>query len=447
MNSTKKISIFGLGKLGSSMLACFAQKKWDVIGVDIDELNIQKINNSISPIFEPGVDQLIKDNQKNITATLDHSYAVQNSSISFVVVPTPSSKLGNFSLKYIELVIKNIGEALKLKNEYHLIVITSTVLPGDMEKIINLLEARSGKVCNEDFSICYNPDFIALGSIIKDFLNPDMILIGQSDDKGGSILQSVHKQLVQNSPKIHRMNLYNAELAKIALNSYCTLKITFANILAEICENLPGGDVDSVTNAIGDDKRVGREFMKGGLSYGGPCFPRDNRAFAYSASKFGVTETLSHKTDRINNYHKNTRIPLKIEKILKSFKTDSLSVLGITYKKDTRLIEESASIHVIKELSKKGIKIKIYDPQGNKRAKEKFKSLENIQFEETAIECIKNTNVCFIGTPWDEFKKLTEKDFSDNMDNPVIFDAWGLYSFKDKSIKCIQIGKDSNKYP
>ena len=442
MNFTKKISIFGLGKLGTSMLACFAQKKWDVIGVDIDELNVDNINNGISPIFEPGLNQLIKNNQKHITATQNYMHAIQNSLISFVVVPTPSLEQGDFSLEYIKVVIKNIGKAVKLKKDYHLVVITSTILPGDMVKIINLLEKYSGKECGKDFSVCYNPDFIALGSIINDFLNPDMILIGESDKKGGLLLESVHRELVQNKPNIHRMNLHNAELSKIALNSFCTLKITFANVLAEICENLPGGDVEVVTNAIGDDKRIGKKYIKGGLGYGGPCFPRDNRAFSFSAEKYGITNTFSNKTDEINNYHKNKRIPLKIEKILKSFNTDSLSILGLTYKKNTTLIEESAPIHIIKELLKKGIKMKVYDPEGNETARKEFRNFEKIQFKDSAIECIKGTKVCFIGTPWDEFKKLKEEDFSNNMENPIIFDAWGLYSFTDKSIQYVKVGKE-----
>ena len=442
MNFTKKISIFGLGKLGTSMLACFAQKKWNVIGVDIDELKVENINNGISPIFEPGLDQLIKNNQKHITATQNYMHAIQNSLISFVVVPTPSLEQGDFSLEYIKVVIKNIGKAVKLKKDYHLVVITSTILPGDMVKIINLLEKNSGKECGKDFSVCYNPDFIALGSIINDFLNPDMILIGESDKKGGLLLESVHRELVQNKPNIHRMNLHNAELSKIALNSFCTLKITFANVLAEICENLPGGDVEVVTNAIGDDKRIGKKYIKGGLGYGGPCFPRDNRAFSFSAEKYGITNTFSNKTDEINNYHKNKRIPLKIEKILKSFNTDSLSILGLTYKKNTTLIEESAPIHIIKELLKKGIKMKVYDPEGNETARKEFRNFEKIQFKDSAIECIKGTKVCFIGTPWDEFKKLKEEDFSNNMENPIIFDAWGLYSFTDKSIQYVKVGKE-----
>ena len=441
MNSNKKISVFGLGKLGTSMLACFAQKKWDVIGVDINKNIVDKINNGVSPIFEPGVAELIKKSSDHITATLDSNYAIQNSLISFVIVPTPSVEAGYFSTEYVESVIINIGEALKQKKTYHLVVITSTVLPGDMDSIIRLLEEKSGKLCNKDFSVCYNPDFIALGSIIKDFLNPDMILIGESDKKGGSLLESVHKELVENTPKVHKMNLYNAELSKIALNSFCTLKITFANVLAEICENLPGGDVDVVTNAIGDDKRVGRKYIKGGLSYGGPCFPRDNRAFAYSAEKFGVTNILAKKTDEINNYHKNERIPLKIRKILKSLKTKNLSVLGLTYKKDTTLIDESAPIPIIKRLSKQGINIKIYNPVINQAAKKEFEGFQNIQFSDTSLECIKGNKVCFIGTPWDEFRKITTDDFLTYMDTPTIFDAWGLYSFDNDIINYVEIGK------
>ena len=281
------ISVFGLGKLGCTMLACFAHKKWQVIGMDINEEFVNKVNEGKSPIYEPGVEYLIKVNSKRIKATTDTEYAVNNSSISFVIVPTPSTNDGYFSTKYVQAVAAEIGSILRLKKEYHLIVITSTVLPGDMETIIKLLEKTSGKKCGIDFSVCYNPDFIALGTVVKDFLNPDMVLIGESDNKGGSILENIQRNLVDNNPNIHRMNLYNAELAKISLNSYCTLKITFANILAEICEKMPGGDVDMVTSAIGDDARVGRKYLKGGLSYGGPCFPRDNRAFVYSAKKYG----------------------------------------------------------------------------------------------------------------------------------------------------------------
>ena len=438
----EQISVFGLGKLGCTMLACFAHKNWQVIGVDINEHFVDKINKGVSPIYEPGVDELIKENSDRISATTNAKHAINNSNISFVIVPTPSTVDGSFSTKYVEAVAAEIGSILRTKGDYHSVVITSTVLPGDMETIVNLLEKTSGKKCSKDFGVCYNPDFIALGSVVKDFLNPDMILIGESDDKVGSILENIHRKLVNNNPNIHRMNLYNAELAKISLNAYCTLKITFANILAEICERMPGGDVSAVTNAIGDDIRIGRKYLKGGLSYGGPCFPRDNRAFAHSAAKFGIKNVLAEKTDEINDYQRNERIPKKILEILKDKNTNELAVLGLTYKKDTTLVEESAAISIIKSLSNKGINITVFDPAGMDEAKIEFKDIQNIEYANSALECIKGNTVCFIATPWDEFKKLKAEDFKKTMNEPTIFDAWDLYSFsKEDGIDYRQIGK------
>ena len=437
------ISVFGLGKLGCTMLACFAYKGWQVIGMDINEEFVDKVNRGISPIYEPGVDELIKVNRDRISATNNPEYAVNNSSISFVIVPTPSTKDGYFSTKYVEVVAAEIGSILRTKDEFHLVVITSTILPGDMETIIHLLEKTSCKKCGEDFGVCYNPDFIALGSVVKDFLNPDMVLIGESDEKSGSILLGIHRNLVDNNPNIHRMNLYNAELAKISLNAYCTLKITFANILAEICEKMPGGDVDTVTNAIGDDIRIGRKYLKGGLSYGGPCFPRDNRAFVYSATKFGITNVLAGKTDEINDYQRNERIPGKIIRILKEKNTNKLAVLGLTYKKDTTLVEESAAISIINSLSARGVNITVYDPAGIEEAKREFKGMRNIIFAISAKECLNGKSVCFIATPWDEFRKLKSEDFLKKMNNPTIFDAWDLYSFSEEcGIDYRQIGKN-----
>ena len=443
-NKEETISVFGLGKLGCTMLACFAHKGWQVIGIDIDQNIVDTVNKGVSPIYEPGVDNLIKKNKKRIIACTDAKYAVSNSNISFVIVPTPSIDDGSFTTKYVEAVAAEIGSILRMKDEYHLVVITSTVLPGDMEIIVNLLEKTSGNKCSKDFGVCYNPDFIALGNIINDFLNPEMILIGESDKKAGSILQSIHENLIDNKSNIHRMTFYNAELAKISLNSYCTLKITFANILAEICEKIPDGDAYAVTNAIGDDKRIGHRYFKGGLSYGGPCFPRDNRAFAYSAAKFGITNLLADKTDAINDYQRNKRVPLTIINILQEKKVDKLAVLGLTYKTDTTLVEESASISIIKALSNKGINISVYDPAGMEEAKAELKDLDNIEYSNSAIECIQGNTVCFIASPWDEFRKITSDEFLKTMKSPTIFDAWNLYSFTEKDgIDYRQIGKNT----
>ena len=441
----ERLSVFGLGKLGCTMLACFASKGWQVIGMDVNKQSIDTVNKGESPIYEPGVKELISKYKDNISATIDTEHAVMNSDVSFVIVPTPSTKDGTFSTDFVEAVAAEIGSILRSKDSYHTVVITSTVLPGDMKLIQDLLERTSGKKCSEDFGLCYNPDFIALGSIVRDFLNPEMILIGESDKKSGDTLENIHRNLINNNPNIHRMNFYNAELTKIALNSYCTLKITFANTLAEICENMPGGNVDQITDALGDDPRIGRKYLKGGLSYGGPCFPRDNRAFAKSAESFGCNTPLAVRTDQINDYHRNERIPNKLLNLMKKHKTKKLSILGLTYKTDTQLVEESAAISIINALIKEDIQLSIYDPAGMEEAKKEITDFDQIHFANSIQECLSGSKVCFIATPWKEFKSLSKQDFLNAMsNNPIILDGWNLYSFEnDNDIKYIRIGKES----
>lgn len=443
MQHTERLSVFGLGKLGCTMLACFAHKGWRVTGVDILEKNVRLVNEGRSPIYEPGVDEMINANRERIEATTNPEEAIANTDASFIIVPTPSADNGSFSTRFVEEVAAELGRCLSKKESYHLVVITSTVLPGDMDHIVHLLERASGKKCNKDFGVCYNPDFIALGNIINDFLHPDMVLIGQSDDKAGEMLAGIHHRLVNNTPKVHRMNFHNAELSKIALNSYCTLKITFANVLAEICEHMPGGDVDVVTSAIGDDVRVGKKYIKGGLSYGGPCFPRDNRAFAYSANKFSTSQVLATRTDEINNYHSQVRIPKRLERIMKDRQLQQLCVIGLTYKHDTTLVEESAAMSIIKSLAQKGIHIKIYDPAGMEDAKKELQDYDTITYASSAKDCLDGQQLCFIGAPWKEFRDMSREQFIGWMGkSPVLFDGCGLFDFKsDSGLEYIRIGR------
>lgn len=267
----ERISVYGLGKLGSTMLACFAHSGFQVIGMDINEQFVDKINAGESPIYEPGVDTLIAGNKGRISASTNPFQPALDTDASFIIVPTPSLPDGSFTTQYVMNAAVGIAEAIKNKDTYHLVVVTSTVMPGETEKVRKYIEAISGKKCNKDFGICYNPDFIALGRIVNDFLNPDMILIGESDELAGDLLSGIHSRVVKSDPEIHRMSLWNAELSKIALNSYCTMKITFANILGEICEKVPGGDAFKVSNAVGADSRVGKKYFRPGLGYAGPC--------------------------------------------------------------------------------------------------------------------------------------------------------------------------------
>jgi len=431
MVQQETLSVFGLGKLGTTMLSCFAHKGWKVIGVDVVQDNVDAINEGRSPIYEPKVNELLESNKERIQATTVAEYAVINSHASFIMVPTPSDGNGLFSTKYVEDVCENIAKAIKIKNAYHTIVITSTVLMGDTARIGKMIEDVSGKKMGEDFGLAYNPEFIALGRIVMDFLNPDMVLIGESDERTGDFLESIHNRLTDNDANVYRMNFYNAELSKIALNSFCTLKITFANTIAEICEKLPGGDSEEVLKAIGSDSRIGTKYLNGGLAYGGSCFPRDNRALFYSAKKFGVDMLFCKHTDDLNDYHKTARICELITDLMAEKETDNLAILGLSYKEDTPIVEESTPIEVIKLLSVNGIRITIYDPAAMEEAKKELGENDHIQYADSALSCIKDQSVCFIATPWEEFSELKANDILENMNkNPIILDAWGILPFQ-----------------
>jgi UDPglucose 6-dehydrogenase len=234
-----KYSIIGLGKLGASMAAGIASRGFEVIGVDVNENAVRLLNDGHAPAQETGLDDLVAANKERLKGTMSHREAVLGSNVSFVIVPTPSNQEG----------------------------MTSTVLPGATRYgLLPVLEEASGKKCGPDFGLCYTPEFIALGSVIRDFLNPDFTLLGQFDDRCGERLEKCFDEILESPAPCMRMSLENAELTKLCVNTYVTTKITFANMLAEICEMIPGGNVDVVSDALGLDKRIGRRYLTGALS-------------------------------------------------------------------------------------------------------------------------------------------------------------------------------------
>jgi UDPglucose 6-dehydrogenase len=422
----KTLSVIGIGKLGLPLAAYCAHKGYKVIGVDVSKATVESVNKGVSPIYEPGLDELLKYSHGRLTATTDYKFAVENSDVTFILVPTPSEDHGGFSNKLVEAAAENIAEGLKQKKGFHVIAITSTVMPGTCETVVKpLLERISGKKCGVDFGLCYNPEFIALGSVIRDLASPDAVLIGESDKKSGDILSEVYKTVCTNNPPIARMSTYNAEVAKLALNVFITTKISLANAFAEICEQLPGGDIDAVTKFLGLDSRIGSKYLKGGLGYGGPCFPRDNLAFIYLAQQLNSQAWLQQATNRVNR-HQNERIAKLVESKLGNIKNKSIALLGITYKPDTDVVEASAALETAKELLKKGAHLKIYDPAGNVNAQQVLGS-KNVVYATSVKECLRSAQLCILATPWEEFKSLTPEDFITNMDKPTVLDCWRFF--------------------
>ncbi len=431
MNS---VSVFGIGKLGLPLAASLANKGYQVIGVDLNQSVIKAVNEGKSPYYEPGLDELVNSARGNLSATDDYRHALKNSEISFIVVPTPSEVDGRFSTKYVEISAEQIAPELKDKDSFHVIVLTSTVLPGDNDSvIIPLLERLSGKKCGQDFGFCYSPEFIALGSVIRDFTNPDVVLIGESDPKSGDILAEIYHNVCENQPPIVRTNIYNAELAKISLNAFITMKITFANTLAEIAEKMPGGDVDVISQMLGFDSRIGRKYLTGGIAYGGPCFPRDNKAFSSVARRLGCQAKLSQTTDEVNQQQVNRIVGL-IEEKLSGVEGKKIAILGLTYKPKTDVIEESASVKIAFKLRQKGAMLSLYDPAGMENTRNELGD-ENIRYADSIAECLKDSELCLLATPWDAFKELTPGDFTQNMKKPRLLDCWRLFNrqeFKEK---------------
>ena len=424
------ISIVGLGKLGSPFLATCASRGFNVIGIDVNDHLIKLINQGKAPVDEPGLEQLIAKNRRKIKATSDYNEAINNSDITFIIVPTPSTKNGAFSNRYVVSAVQKIGKVLAKKDKFHLVVVTSTIMPKSMDiEIIPALKKASGKRLNRDFGICYNPEFIALGSVIDNLLNPDFVLVGESGKKSGEILESFYRKFCINKPPIVRMNFVNAEITKIALNSYITTKISFANTLAQICERVSGGDVDRVTAAIGLDKRIGSKYLKGSLPYGGPCFPRDNRAFAHFAKKTGVQASIAKAADLVNE-NITRQIVKRVEKISankQSFSTNKnckIAILGLAYKPDTDVAEESAGVKIANLLSRKSAKVYVWDPKAMNRARELLSP--KILLARSLRNCLSQSDIIIITTPWPEFKSIKPGDLAVNGKRPFLLDCWRL---------------------
>jgi UDPglucose 6-dehydrogenase len=312
---------------------------------------------------------------------------------------------------------------MRTTKKYQVITLVSTVMPGDVENHLKpALEHASGKECGKDFGLCYNPEFIALGNVIKGLLNPDFVLIGEYDKRSGDVVEQVYREMCENNPPMERMSIINAEIAKIALNSYITMKMTFANILAEICERYKGADVDAVTKALGRDRRISPYYLKGALSYGGPCFPRDNRAFYLSAKRVGCEARLPLVIDELNE-QQNERVVSLILKELGN-KGGKVAFLGLSYKPETDVIEESASIKIIRRLLQSGKKVTVYDPAAMATAKEELGNL--VEYSNNMEECVKDADLCVIATPWEDFLELPNILSRINKDHLTIIDCWRI---------------------
>jgi UDPglucose 6-dehydrogenase len=417
-----KISVVGLGKLGAPLSAVLASKGFSVIGVDLNQTAVDALNDGRAPVEEPQLQELIDHNRERLSATTDIREAVAATDATFVIVPTPSEPSGRFSNAAVIAAMKSIGAALAGKSGYHLVVVTSTVMPGSTGgEIRGTLEHHAGRRVGLELGLCYNPEFIALGSVVRDMLRPDMILIGESDAKAGDLLESIYARSCDNTPAIRRMNFVNAELTKIAVNTFVTTKISYANMLADICDRLPEADVDVVTRAVGADSRIGVKYLKGATGYGGPCFPRDNVAFSALARGLGARSELAEATDAMNRY--------QIERVLgaidaRVINTGPIGILGLSYKPDTAVVEESQGVALAARLLDLGRRVIVFDPLAIPAALAVLR--HPVEVAASAADCVERSSLVVVMTPWPEFSQVPVEAYRRQGERLPVLDCWRM---------------------
>lgn len=403
MKPIQSASVFGLGKLGACIAATLAQRGFGVVGVDIDPDKIDKINRGLPPVEEPHLAETIAQAGGRLRATCSVEEAVATD-VSFFIPPTPSLPDGSFANEFLMRAMQPMAKAVRNANKKnHLFVCSSTTTPGAMDTIlIPMLEKETGWICGKDFGVCYNPEFIALGNVVNGLLEPDMVLIGESDPTSGERLEGLYKKYNRNQPQIARMSIISAELTKISVNSFITMKISYTNQLRLIAGQFPKADIHAILDAIGSDSRIGKKYLRAGLSYGGPCFPRDNRMLAFAARQAGVLAPLAEAADRVNEMAKESLLQT-VDAMLRP--GEIIAVLGMSYKPDTYLVEESAGLHLAQHLKRRGHRVLVHDyaaAPDNSPALHEFELLS----DPVSLATRDDVKVVVLCCPWPQYKSL-----------------------------------------
>lgn len=398
-----KVSIIGSGYVGLVTGVGFVKLGNEVIFVDVDERKIEMINNAQPPIYEEGLEELMGEFKGKYYATKDYREAILNSDATFIAVGTPSREDGSIDLTYVKKASEGIGEALKEKDGYHVVVVKSTVLPGTTEEVVRpILEEHSGKKAFQDFGLAMNPEFLREGVALNDFLNPDRIVIGVQDEKTRKVLEELYAPI--DAPKLI-VDVKTAEMIKYASNAFLATKISFANEIGNICKKL-GIDSWKVFEGVGLDHRISPYFFRTGIGWGGSCFPKDVRALISKAKEIGEEPLILEAVVEVNE-----RQPLKLIELLKrhvpELKGKMVGVLGLAFKPNTDDVRETRAYVVIKRLLEEGAKVIAYDPKAAENFKRFYPDVgEKIAYGDSADDVLQATDVILIVTEWKEFENL-----------------------------------------
>ena len=431
-----KLCMIGTGYVGLVTGVCFADLGNEVICVDNDLGKIKNLKRGISPIYEPGLEELVKKNYKNgrLKFSIDLKDSVKKSNIIFICVGTPTKKNSNAAdLKHVFKVAKDIRSSI---SKFKIIVTKSTVpvTTGDeIEKIIS--KKKSKKL----FSVVSNPEFLREGEAIRDFIYPDRVVIGTSDVRANKTLKNLYSPLISKGAKYINTTRRASELIKYASNAFLATKITFINEIANLCEKT-NINVEDISIGMGLDKRIGGRFLRSGPAYGGSCFPKDTKSIVTTADKFKVNLSLI-KTVIKSNKKRTLLLLNKVNEILKGkIKNKNICFLGVTFKANTDDMRDSSSLTMIPSLAKKGAKINYYDPTGEKN---EFKKIKKVNFVNNIKSAVHNSDLVIIHTEWNDFKSINFKSIIKKK-NFIIYDMRNIYSpskMKKAKIKYFGIGR------
>jgi len=423
----RKISVFGLGPVGLVTAVCFAKRGYPVIGIDPDVRRVEMIKNGQPPFIEPSIETYLKQVvESDMLKTTSESQANDESEVAYITVGTPSAEDGSIDLTHIRNAAVAIGESLRRRKEHQLVVVKSTVVPGTARNVVKpILEERSGKILGKGFGLCSNPEFLREGNAIYDSEFPDRIVVGGERTDDIATLESFYKEFYgDKTPPIIKTSYENAELTKYANNSFLAMKVSYINMIANLCQKINDADVEDVAKGIGLDKRIGPLFLRAGLGWGGSCFPKDLKAIAAYGKKVNVETSLVDAAITLNESQPFKAVEMA-EKLLGPLNGKRIAILGLAFKPDTDDLREAVSIPLIRELWTRGADVIAYDPAAMPNAKSIL--CDEIKFAKTPTDCISNADCCIIVTEWDEFKKMPPQLFLQKMKQPVIVDGRRMF--------------------
>ena len=431
-----KIGIVGLGFVGLSLAAVLGSKGFSVIGSDIDKSKILKIRSGKTPFYEPNLEKTIKNALKqDFKLTSELSTIVNQCKLVFITVGTPQGENGAINLTMVEKIMQKIGMLLKNSKNDPSIILKSTVIPGTTKKMLSILERKSGKICGEDFGLIVNPEFLRESQAIKDTIDPHVVVLGGINDKFLNRLKKFYKKLYLGNPLI-QTNHETAEMIKYANNSFLATKISFINLIATICESIPGTNIDKIAQSIGFDPRIGNLFLNAGPGYGGSCLPKDIKAIINFSTKLGIKPSLFQAVESIN---KN-----QIEKIFKILKNSvgkvegkTIAILGLAFKSNTDDVRDSVSIKLIHKLLEKGAIVKAHDPRAIENAKSIFGV--RVNYSKSIRNTLSGSDCAIIVTPWNEYSKIGKNDIK-MMKKRIIIDTRRILINKNLDLKYFGFG-------